>query len=183
LSLSFFSFLYCRYVAIKSNGNASVDALAQDHINDVMINIIGGVPAIVAGYIPRVWFLDPIGAIVLSLYIAVRWIKTCYDQFGSLIGESAPPFFIRQLVFLAAQHHPAIIKVDTVYAYYLGSQLQCEVHIVLPEDMPLRIAHDIGESLEKKIEMVPDVEMAFVHLDYECLHSPEHKPRIKQASS
>ena len=43
--------------------------------------------------------------------------------------------------------------------------------------MKLRESHDIGESLQLKIERLPEVERAFVHLDYEWEHDPysEHK--------
>ena len=47
-------------------------------------------------------------------------------------------------------------------------QLLVEVDIVLPEDMNLHESHDIGESLQLKIEQLDEVERAFVHLDYEC---------------
>ncbi|VEL06599.1 unnamed protein product [Protopolystoma xenopodis] len=52
-----------------------------------------------------------------------------------------------------------------------------QVDIVLPKDMVLREAHDIGETLQKKIERLENVERAFVHLDYEFAHHPtsEHK--------
>lgn len=40
--------------------------------------------------------------------------------------------------------------------------------------MPLKEAHAIGESLQIKIEELPEVERAFVHLDFECDHKPEH---------
>lgn len=46
--------------------------------------------------------------------------------------------------------------------------------IELPEDLPLKEAHPIGESLQIKIEELPEVERAFVHLDTECEHKPEH---------
>jgi len=51
----------------------------------------------------------------------------------------------------------------------------CEVDIVLPEDMPLKQTHDIGEALEIKIENLDVVERAFVHIDYEWEHQAEHK--------
>uniref|UniRef100_A0A0A0LXC5 Cation efflux protein cytoplasmic domain-containing protein n=1 Tax=Cucumis sativus TaxID=3659 RepID=A0A0A0LXC5_CUCSA len=35
-------------------------------------------------------------------------------------------------------------------------------------------AHAIGETLQIKIEKLPEVERAFVHLDFECEHKPEH---------
>jgi divalent metal cation (Fe/Co/Zn/Cd) transporter len=49
-----------------------------------------------------------------------------------------------------------------------------EVDIVLPGEMPLQHAHDIGESLQDKLESLPEIERAFVHLDYEVTHRPEH---------
>ena len=49
-----------------------------------------------------------------------------------------------------------------------------EVDVVLPESMTLREAHDIGESLQMKIEALELTERCFVHLDYEWNHAPEH---------
>ena len=49
-----------------------------------------------------------------------------------------------------------------------------QVDIELPEELPLKEAHAIGETLQEKLEKLPEVERAFVHLDYECDHKPEH---------
>jgi len=65
--------------------------------------------------------------------------------------------------------------VDTVRAFHFGNNYLVEVDVVLPADMPLRMTHDIGESLQIKLEMLPEVDRAFVHIDYECTHKPEHK--------
>ena len=48
---------------------------------------------------------------------------------------------------------------------------------MLPEDMSLKEAHNIGETLQQKLEKFQLVERAFVHLDYEVDHNPadEHK--------
>ncbi len=37
---------------------------------------------------------------------------------------------------------------------------------------PLYKAHDISQQLQDKIEELPTVERAFVHVDYETTHSP-----------
>ena len=47
--------------------------------------------------------------------------------------------------------------------------------IVLPPDTMLRESHDIGESLQIKLESIPTVARAFVHVDYETSHRPEHQ--------
>jgi len=101
-------------------------------------------------------------------------------QISSLVGRAAPPSFVGKLTYLAATHDVRIKAVDTVLAYHIGYRYQCEVHIVLDGNMILRDTHDIGESLQKKIEALPEVETAFVHMDYESDHKPEYLRRIRR---
>jgi divalent metal cation (Fe/Co/Zn/Cd) transporter len=44
---------------------------------------------------------------------------------------------------------------DTVYVYHFGTRFLVEVHIVLDENMRLKEAHDISESLQNSIEALP----------------------------
>ena len=67
---------------------------------------------------------------------------------------------------------------DTVRAFHSGNDLFVEVHIVLPEDMPVKESHDIAETLQLKLEELQSVERAFVHIDYESTHNPESEHRI-----
>jgi divalent metal cation (Fe/Co/Zn/Cd) transporter len=39
-------------------------------------------------------------------------------------------------------------------------------------DTPLWKAHDLSQQLQDKIEVLPNVERAFVHVDYETTHYP-----------
>lgn len=41
-------------------------------------------------------------------------------------------------------------------------------------DASLRSSHDVAEELQMKLESLPDVERAYVHVDYETTHKPEH---------
>jgi divalent metal cation (Fe/Co/Zn/Cd) transporter len=74
-------------------------------------------------------------------------------------------------------HDPRILKVDTCRAYHSGYNVFVEVDIMLPKEMTLMEAHDIGEELQYKLESLPEVDRAFVHLDYEVYHKPEHVKR------
>lgn len=50
------------------------------------------------------------------------------------------------------------------------------VDIGLPGTMQIQQAHDIGSHLQKKLESMPEIARAFVHIDYEFEHEPdEHK--------
>ncbi|EEF32026.1 cation efflux protein/ zinc transporter, putative [Ricinus communis] len=159
--------LYCR-----SSGNDIVRAYAKDHFFDVVTNVIGLVAAVLGDKF--YWWIDPAGALLLAVYTISNWSGTVLENAVSLVGQSAPPEVLQKLTYLVLRHHLQIKRVDTVRAYTFGVLYFVEVDIELPEDLPLREAHAIGESLQIKIEELPEVERAFVHLDYECNHKPEH---------
>ncbi|CAI0411465.1 unnamed protein product [Linum tenue] len=145
---------------------------AQDHFFDVVTNFIGLFAALLANYIDD--WMDPVGAIILALYTIRTWSMTVLENVHSLVGKSATPDYLQKLTYLSWNHHKSIRHIDTVRAYTFGSHYFVEVDIVLPADMPLQEAHDIGESLQEKLELLPEIERAFVHLDYEYSHKPEH---------
>lgn len=158
--------IYCR-----SSGNKIVRAYAKDHYFDVITNVVGLVAAVLADKF--LWWIDPSGAIVLAVYTISNWSGTVLENAVSLVGQSAPPDVLQKLTYLVIRH-PLVKRIDTVRAYTFGVLYFVEVDIELPEDLPLIQAHAIGETLQIKIEKLPEVERAFVHLDYECEHKPEH---------
>ncbi|KAK6937039.1 Cation efflux protein [Dillenia turbinata] len=158
--------IYCR-----SSPNKIVQAYARDHYFDVVTNVVGLAAAILGDKL--YWWIDPAGAILLAVYTITNWSKTVLENAVSLVGQSAPPEVLQKLTYLVTRH-PEVKRVDTVRAYTFGVLYFVEVDIEVPEDIPLKEAHTIGESLQIKIEKLPEVERAFVHLDYECTHKPEH---------
>lgn len=98
-------------------------------------------------------------------------------QIKVLTGYTANPDFLSKITWICVNHHREIQYVDTVRAFHFGNNFLVEVDIVLPEEMTLKDAHDIGEPLQQKIESLREVERAFVHIDYEFEHHPgdEHK--------
>ncbi|KAL2475878.1 Metal tolerance protein 10 [Abeliophyllum distichum] len=169
--VKFLLMIYCRRFK-----NEIVRAYAQDHFFDVVTNSIGLATAILA--VRYYWWIDPTGAIIIALYTINTWAKTVIENVWSLIGRTAPPDFLAKLTYLIWNHHREIKHIDTVRAYTFGSHYFVEVDIVLPEDMLLSIAHNIGETLQEKLEQLPEVERAFVHIDFEFSHRPEHNSKV-----
>ncbi|RCV08570.1 hypothetical protein SETIT_1G337100v2 [Setaria italica] len=161
----------------KSSGNSIVRAYAKDHYFDVITNVVGLVAAVLGDKF--VWWIDPAGAVLLAVYTIVNWSKTVLENAVTLVGRCAPPEMLQMLTYLAMKHDTRVKRVDTVRAYSFGVLYFVEVDIELSEDMPLREAHTIGESLQEKIEKLPEVERAFVHIDFESTHKPEHKVRSR----
>lgn len=162
-------FVYCNWF---TKGSSSAEALAQDHRNDVVSNT----GAIISAYIGYYywWGADPIGAIGIGILIMFTWVKTGFEHIRMMTGYRADPNLMKKWTFVSLQHDKRIVCIENIRGYHLSQGFIVEIDIVLPEEMPLNEAHDIGESLQEKLESLPEVERAFVHCDYECDHKPEH---------
>jgi hypothetical protein len=59
--------------------------LLQDHLNDIMSNLCAIITAILAGVVANGWWVDPVGAIAISLYIVARWLAIAKQQVRSRV--------------------------------------------------------------------------------------------------
>jgi len=170
LGVKFLLFLYC--LSLR-HASSQVHVLWEDHRNDLFINGFGLLMS--AGGSKLRWYLDPMGAILIASGVILAWSRTVYKQFGLLAGKSAPHDFMQLLIYKAMTFSDEIEKIDTVRAYHSGPEYYVEVDVVMDASTPLWKAHDISQQLQDKIEVLPNVERAFVHVDHETTHTPEHR--------
>jgi cation diffusion facilitator family transporter len=151
---------------------SQVNILWQDHRNDLFINGFGLLTSV--GGSKLKWWIDPMGAIILSVLIDVVWLRTATKEFLLLIGVAADPDLQQLITYIAVTHSPEISQIDTVRVYHSGPRLIAEVDVVMDRGCSLEMSHDVAEELQVKLEGLPDVERAYVHVDYETSHKPEH---------
>ncbi|KAK0626599.1 cation efflux family-domain-containing protein [Immersiella caudata] len=154
------------------NKYSQVRILWQDHRNDLLINGLGILTSV--GGAKLIWWLDPAGAIVLSVLISAIWLRTAFTEFLLLVGITASVEIQQLITYVCVTHSPMVKQIDTVRAYHSGPRLIAEVDIVMDPDTSLQETHDVAEELQMKLESLPDVERAYVHVDYETTHKPEH---------
>ncbi|KAJ5224576.1 uncharacterized protein N7469_008079 [Penicillium citrinum] len=173
VSVAFFTklalFIYC--FALR-NQVSQIRILWEDHRNDLLINGIGVMTSILGSKVR--WWIDPMGAIILSVIVSGLWLHSAYGEFQLLIGVTADTKMQQLITYIAMTHSPLITAIDTVRAYTSGPRLLVEVDIVMEANESLRATHDVAEELQIKLESLPDVERAYVHVDYETTHKPEH---------
>ncbi|KAK9703207.1 hypothetical protein K7432_010858 [Basidiobolus ranarum] len=172
LVTKFILFLYCRTL----REFPAAKTFAQDHQNDLLVNGFGLAASLLGAKIS--WWIDPVGALIVALIILRSWTSTAYENIQLIVGKSADTNFLKKITYTALTHHPKVLQVDTCRAYYAGNNMFVEVDIVMSPDTPLQESHDIGESLQIKLEALPNVERAFVHVDYETDHTPEHQKTL-----
>jgi len=160
--------------AILQMADPTLDALAQDHFNDALSNSVAAIALFCALRNAKLWYLDPIGAILISVYILYSWFAMGKEQIQQLIGKSAPPEFIEELTEIARVFDERILEVDVVRAYHFGPKFLVEMEIVMSKTTLLAESHDVGMELQYEIEAREEVERCFVHIDYEQRPYDEH---------
>lgn len=168
--VKFALFLYC--MALR-RFSSQVQVLWEDHRNDLFINGLGILTSALGSKIA--WWIDPAGAMLISLMIIVSWTLTAKENFAQLAGFAAPTEFLQLVTYNAMLFHDRIEKIDSVKAYHSGSKYVVECDVVMSGDTPLWEAHDVSQDLQDKLEALPDVERAYVHVDHEVSHAPEHR--------
>jgi len=97
----------------------TLDALAQDYLNDALSNAAAAFAFLCTITAPRLWSIDPIGAILISVYIIYRWCATGQEQINQLTGKVARQDFINELTYIVGNHNPDML-VNVCRAYYFG---------------------------------------------------------------
>ncbi|BAE57917.1 unnamed protein product [Aspergillus oryzae RIB40] len=159
---------WCRLIK-----NSSVQALAQDAETDVVFNLFSILFPLIGSFF-KLWWVDSLGGLLLSVYIIWNWSGTAGEHIRHLTGAAASPIDQSVLLYMTMRFSKAILKIQNLRAYYAGDLLNVEVDIILEGKTRLRDAHDIGESLQYMIESVPTVDRAFVHMDYDPWNIPTH---------
>lgn len=80
----FVLFMYC--FALRHQVS-QIRILWEDHRNDLIINGFGILTSV--GGSKLRWWIDPMGAIILSVLISGLWLTTAYHEFQLLIGVTA----------------------------------------------------------------------------------------------
>ncbi|CEF61118.1 Cation efflux protein family and Cation efflux protein transmembrane domain and Cation efflux protein cytoplasmic domain-containing protein [Strongyloides ratti] len=152
------------WIVCKTHDTPTSRVLTLDLQNDVFTNVV----ALCGAYFgTRYWSLaDPIGAIIVCSWIVSSWISTFNEQIPLLVGGQIEQQHYNRIINLCINHDERIKCLDHLMVYHIGSKVQIELHIVMDENLPLKVTHDITEGLTHKLSNLDFVERVFIHCDY-----------------
>ncbi|KAL2043469.1 hypothetical protein N7G274_003776 [Stereocaulon virgatum] len=142
-----------------------VQALAQDCKTDVVFNTLSLLFPLL-GHTFSLWWLDPVGAALLSLFIIYDWAETCFENVTRLTGSAVDNRILQKVTYVAWRFAPVVDAYKTITAYHAGDGVWVEMDIMLGEDTKLSRAHDVAETLQYCLEGLGEVDRAFVTVDY-----------------
>ncbi|KAK0610697.1 hypothetical protein B0T17DRAFT_621158 [Bombardia bombarda] len=160
--------LWCR--SIKTT---QVQALVQDCKTDVYFNVVSLLFPLV-GVTYKTWWLDPLGAALLAIYVIVDWAETCIENVSRLTGSNVKDTLQKKLMYLAFRFSPVVEGFKSLTAYHAGDGVWVELDVLLDEGTSLPVAHDTAETLQYCYEGLQEVDRAFVTVDYTTMGPTGH---------
>ena len=88
-------FLYCYSLRRLYS---QIRILWEDHRNDLLINGTGLMFSLMGSKVR--WWIDPMGAIIISCLIVFLWLRTAYSEFHLLIGVSAETNIMQLITYI-----------------------------------------------------------------------------------
>jgi cation diffusion facilitator family transporter len=149
-------------VTAERTRSTALMASATDHRNDVLISaaVIIGVGASNLGF-P---IFDPLAAIAVGAWIIWAGFRIGRDNMKYLMG-AAPPSELVQRIMETAKATEGVLGLNDVFAHYVGTSVEIEVHIDVDKTLTIEEAAAIGEKVQQAIENMVEVSRAFIHID------------------
>ena len=135
----------------KQVGSQAVVANAWHHRSDALSSIgtavgIGG--AILLG---KSWaVLDPIAAIVVSLFIVKTALGLIGSSFGELLEKSLPKEMEDEIVAIA-NREPCVSDIHNLCTRHIGNDIAIEMHLRMPGDISLMASHEHATNIEHEL--------------------------------
>jgi cation diffusion facilitator family transporter len=154
------------YVAIlriaRAVDSPTLGVAAKDNLSDVLTSVAAFAGVVGSSYVNRL--LDPVAGFLVSAWIFRAAWGAWHENIAYLTGGGASPELLEQITQAAAQV-PGVLDVHQVIAEYVGPQLVADVHVNVDGRTPLAHSHAIADVVSQRIEALPEVDRAYVHLE------------------
>ena len=135
-------------VVARQVDSQALEANAWHHRSDALSSIgtaigIGG-----AIFLGQHWtVLDPIASVIVGFFIIKVSFELLSRGIGDLMEQSLPDEVETEILSLAASVD-GVIDPHDLRTRRIGSHYAIELHILMPGDVPLRLAHDKASEIE-----------------------------------
>jgi cation diffusion facilitator family transporter len=146
----------------KRANSPAIRASARDNLADVVASSAALLGVLGSNVVHP--FLDPLAGVLVALWILRAIWEIAHENLGYLTGRGASSEVTAEIVE-AASSVPGVLDVHQVIADHVGPELRIDMHIDVDGEMTLREAHAIGEQVETRVEALPKVDQAFVHVE------------------
>jgi len=154
-------FFYVRRLASELN-SPGLNTAAKDNLSDVLTSAAAFLGALGSSHISPL--LDPAAGFLVAGWIFKAAFEAGRENLSFLTGAGASEE-TRQEIIRAALSVPGVLRVHHAMTEYAGPKLVVDLHINVNGSKTLHDTHAINDAVVEKIESMPDVDRAYVHIE------------------
>ncbi len=149
----------------KQIKSSAVIANAWHHRSDAFSSIPVAMAVAGARLEPAWYFLDHIGAVVVSVFIFAAAVRITWPALQQLVDAGALGKDVERIREIALGT-PGVQTVHAIRTRYLGSGLGADLHIAVDGKMTVQEGHDISEKVKQRLfAEAPELVDVVVHLE------------------
>lgn len=153
-------FISIRNIAKKVN-SPTLSTTAADNLSDVLTSTAAFIGIIGSTFWP---LLDPIAGMAVAIWIFRAVFNAGRENLKFLTGAGASPE-LRDQIVQVAESVAGVSRVHHTMTDYVGPKLMVDLHINVDGAMTLSEAHIISDEVIRRLEELPDVDRAYVHIE------------------
>lgn len=159
--LTFLLLLLQRYT-VKRTGSTAIEADSLHYVSDLAVNA-GIIAALVASFYGHYW-VDGTVAMLIALYI-LRAAWGIGSESAQLLLDREIPGDVREDIGAIVGLHPQALGFHQLRTRQSGRTQFIQLHVDMDENLPLREAHDLAESIEMNIRERYPMADVIIHED------------------
>ena len=145
----------------KKADSRSLKADGWHHRSDALTSVLILIGIFFGEYF---WWIDGVLGILVSIMIGYVVYEILRESISSLIGEKPDENLILKIQQLSNDVYPEDVQIHHIHFHEYGYHREMTFHILLPEKMELKKAHDIATDLENRIKENLNIE-ATIHTE------------------
>jgi ferrous-iron efflux pump FieF len=165
--------LSIQWKVIKRTGSVAIKADSLHYVGDLFTNlaVLVAMAASYGGW----YYVDPILAVVIGLVILYSAVQIGHEAVQLLMDRELPAEMQHEIQDIAMAH-PEVLGVHELRTRQSGRVLFIQLHLEMAGDLPLSVAHAIGDEVEAEIEHAFPLADVLIHHD----PAPPEALRINQ---
>ncbi|HEX2979245.1 MAG TPA: cation diffusion facilitator family transporter, partial [Anaerolineaceae bacterium] len=140
----------------------ALNITARDNLSDVLTSSAAFVGALGSAFIHPI--TDAIAGFLVALWIFRAAFGAIRENLGFLTG-AGPSQDVREHIAAVAAEVPGVKQVHHTMVEYVGPQLVVDMHVNVNGEISLNEAHHIADQVITRLEALPDVDRAYVHVE------------------
>ena len=145
----------------RKTGNPSLKADGWHHRSDALSSVVILVGIFFAQYF---WWIDGVIGFIVSMMLFYAAFDIIKEGTDPLLGEKPDDELLKQLRSIANKRFGDESHLHHVHVHRYGEHVELTMHIKLPEETTLKIAHQIANDIELEIKKQLNIE-ATIHME------------------